>query len=99
MAKPGSPWTQKELDFLVRNYTKLTTKQLAAKLGRPYGGVAWKIQDLNLPDEATYSDLQNEMQLRRSGGRVEIEERTVGVPQVVVDPKLSEPTKPWWKFW
>lgn len=38
----GKPWTKQEEAFVRRNINKLTIKQMAETLGRPYGGVAWK---------------------------------------------------------
>lgn len=38
----GTPWTKAEEAFVRRNINKLTIKQMAETLDRPYGGVAWK---------------------------------------------------------
>lgn len=106
MGKSGSPWKPSEVAFVRRNYKKLTTKEIAEKLGRPYGGVAWKINDLDLPNEPTYKALQNAQQHRRSGTatgkKVPIVSTTSGVPRVQTSTsavKAKPAKKPWWKFW
>lgn len=103
MAKAGSPWKPGEENFIRRNYKKLTIKQIAEKLGRPYGGVAWKINQLDLPNEPSYRDLQNKGNTRGStaGKKVPVRVTTGAVPKI--DPTLSsdEPglfarIKAWW---
>lgn len=41
-------WTTKEIQFLKDNYKDMSIVELAAKLGRPYGGVSQKLQQLKL---------------------------------------------------
>lgn len=36
------PWTKKEEAYLLKYSNKLSAKQIAIDLGRPYGGVVWK---------------------------------------------------------
>lgn len=53
------PWTRAEEDFVRKNYTKLTDKEMAATLGRGLGGVTWKRTQLGLPKEPGYGALQH----------------------------------------
>lgn len=92
----GQPWTAREIKYVQDNYQSMTTKQIAAKLGRGYGGVAYKIQQMGLRKEPTYGQLQNakkhkvvDAKKRASNGRA-----FTSQPEPVAAPK-----KPWWKFW
>lgn len=41
-------WTTKEIQFLKDNYINMSIVELAKALGRPYGGVSQKLQQLKL---------------------------------------------------
>ena len=44
----GKLYTQEEVDFLIKNYQKMTIQEIADELGRTYGSVFRKAQDLYL---------------------------------------------------
>jgi len=51
-------WSKEEIEFLKENYQKLTKKELASMLGRPYWCVCWKCRQLGLKKEVILSDLE-----------------------------------------
>ena len=81
------PWTDQEVAYVLANYGRMTTRQMADNMQRAYGGVAYQIQRLRqsglIGYEVEPSDLSRP---------VNIVETTNAVP-VVKD------NKPWWKFW
>jgi len=86
-------WTKREEAYVRNNYKKLTTKAMAEKLGRPYGGVTWKIQQLGLPKELNNPKVTVSVSKPRGTTyKVPVRTTTSRVPVVV-------PKKPWWKFW
>ena len=44
--KRNSHWSTEELAYVKRNYRRYSIKEIAAHLGRPYGGVAYQISQL-----------------------------------------------------
>ena len=51
----GAPWTAEEIMFLWENRGKMTKKQMAVALKRPYHGACWKLRNL---DEADFAELK-----------------------------------------
>lgn len=50
----GSKWSKQEEAFLRRNMNRMTNKELADALKRPYGGVVWKKQQLTQNTKVDY---------------------------------------------
>ncbi len=48
----GKSWTTEEIDFLRKNRGKMTKKQMAVALKRPYHGACWKLRNLDEADSA-----------------------------------------------
>ena len=48
-------WTIKELQFLKKNYNKMTIKEIAKKLNRSYGSIVGKINRLGLKKDPLYA--------------------------------------------
>jgi|SRR5690625_104160 len=48
MARGYRHWTFKEIEFLKKNYNKMTMKELAQELNRSYGSIVGKVNDLEL---------------------------------------------------
>lgn len=91
----GKPWSKQEVNFIRRNYQRLTDKQMADTLNRGVGGVTWKRTSLGLKKEATYKELQNKF-----GGKKPSTTSGATVPSPTVAPTPpAAPKKPWWKFW
>ena len=44
-------YTKDELKFIKKNYKKMTVKELAIELKRPYGGMRWKVAQIKKDDE------------------------------------------------
>jgi hypothetical protein len=44
----GSPWSEKEQEFLIQNYGLLKARKIARILGRPLSGVRWEVARLGL---------------------------------------------------
>lgn len=54
-------WTKKEEDFLRRNYTTMTNKNIAQRLNRSVGAVEFRAAKLGLSKNRNIRDLDNEI--------------------------------------
>lgn len=52
MARPYTDWSKEELEFLRKNHTSMTKRQIAKTLERPYFGVMWMCNKMHLHKQA-----------------------------------------------
>ena len=66
MAKTGTPWTEQEEDFVRENISILTIKEMADRLKRPYGGVAYKRAQIK-EDMGFFGEIETSQKNKKPG--------------------------------